>query len=501
MKTTKEMEIRIKAGYRIIGLETRDDKAAEAVLDEVARAHGWSQEWFRHAPCGGNEWGMTDRVGAVAAVLGKWAENTAPAMLVLRDVGEELGHPEVVAWLKECAGRENADGIIVAVGRTVAFRPELDGISCVLEVAFPDAAEIEAAVAAFVEAHGCGLSAEGKRAVAAALKGVPGCTIPRLLGTVFHGTGRLDAGGILREKTAALRRGGLLEPIDTASGGGEAGGMRNLRGYIAHVARLLGHPEEAAACRVAVPKGILIAGMPGCGKSLAAKMAAKQFGLPLLRLDTGRLMGKYNGDSERNLREALAAAEAQAPCVLWIDEIEKAFAGVGKDADNGVATRLFGSFLTWMNERSSPVYAIATANDILGLPPELMRRGRFDELFFVDFPDGAEAAEILRQQLRRRGYALADGEIAALARDAASRGFSGADLEGVVKTGIELAFERWLGARASGGDAGTARMEVAADDFREAFAMAKSTRESMGRKIEELRSRLGEFRLAPASAG
>lgn len=501
MKTAKEFEIRIKAGYRIIGLETRDDKAAESVIDEVAHTHGWNPFWFRHAKDEGGEnpFGMTDRTGALADLLEKWLAEKPAAMLVLRDVGEELGNPEIVAWLKECAEREDSPaGVIAVVGRTVEFRRELDGLSCVLEVAYPEADEIEAAVADFGEANGCDLSGGGIKAIAAALKGVPGCTIPRLLGTVFHREGRLDVHDILQEKTKALRRGGLLEPVDVSSGGGEAGGMPNLRGYLTHVSRILTHPEEARACGVDMPKGVLIAGMPGCGKSLAAKLAARMFSLPLLRLDTGRLMGKYNGDSERNLREALSMAEALAPCVLWIDEIEKAFAGVGKDSDNGVATRLFGGFLTWMNERTTPVYTIATANGIHGLPPELMRRGRFDELFFVDFPDKAEAAEILRQHLRRRGHALPQAEIDALAQEASRRGFSGADLEGAVKTGIELAFERRLANRK--GKYGTHEgMDIGIGDFREAFSMAKSTSESMGPKVKELREKLKEFNLTPAS--
>jgi len=499
-----ELALRLEAGYRLVGVETADDAAAEKAIDAAARRCGWGQIVFRRTERGDNPFGGGDGAGPLVDCLSTWENEGHKAILVLQDAGGELEHPAVEAWIKEIL-RENGgtegETCLLAVGRHVAFGPELGGLSCVVRVPLPGREEIGKMLAAFEKSGGVRVAKDAREAVLHALQGLPGCAIPPLLRLAHARHGKLDARGVLAEKTAALRRDGLLEPVELPEEACEAGGMRELRGYLAHVARIFAHPEEARAFGVDVPKGVLIAGMPGCGKSLAAKAAAKQFGLPLLRLDTGRLMGKYNGDSERNLREALALAEAQAPCVLWIDEIEKAFAGVGKDADNGVATRLFGSFLTWMNERSSPVYAIATANDILGLPPELMRRGRFDELFFVDFPNAEEAAEILRQQLRRRGHALAEKEIAALARDAAARGFSGADLEGVVKTGIELAFERWFAARASGGNAKKARKEVLADDFREAFAMAKSTRESMGRKIEELRARLGEFRLIPASAG
>ncbi len=185
-----------------------------------------------------------------------------------------------------------------------------------------------------------------------------------------------------------------------------------------------------------------------------------------------------------------------APCVLWIDEIEKAFAGVGKDTDNGVATRLFGSFLTWLNERTASVYTMATANDILGLPPELMRRGRFDELFFVDFPSMEECEEILRAQINRRGHFLVDSDIQLLAEETCPRGFSGADLEGLVKIAIELAFERRLEARNETGSC--EYVKVGVSDFREAMQGMKSTKESLGVKLEELRGRLETFRLTPA---
>ncbi len=188
-----------------------------------------------------------------------------------------------------------------------------------------------------------------------------------------------------------------------------------------------------------MPKGLLIAGVPGCGKSLSAKAAASLFEVPLLRLDMGRLMGKYVGESESNMRQAIRLAEAIAPCVLWIDELEKAFAGIGSQNGNEVTTRLFGTFLTWMQEKTSPAFVLATANDITKMPPELLRKGRFDEIFFVDLPNPAERRKIFEVHIKkRRPKDLANIDISKLVN--MTDGYSGADIEGVVRDGIENAF-------------------------------------------------------------
>ena len=501
MKTAEELKIRIKAGYRLIGLETRDDAAAENAVAEVVREKGGEFKRYSHASNDGLAADVLpeDCARKLIGFLSDRTEDPA-SVILLWDVGQELDHPEVIAALKKIVrgtDKNASECVVIVAGRAVAFGPELAELATVMTVELPAATEIGDIVREFAAEKGLKIGDADRQECVSALKGLSGFQIRRLLGMVWARTGTMDSHSIRTEKAASLRKGGLLEPVDVANENCNAGGMRNLRGYIQHVSNILSNRDKAQGFGIDTPKGILIVGMPGCGKSLAVKSAAKQFGMPLLRLDTGRLMGKFNGESERNLREALAMAEAQAPCVLWIDEIEKAFAGVGKDSDNGVATRLFGSFLTWMNERQAAVYTIATANDITGLPPELMRRGRFDELFSVDFPTALESEEILKGQIVRRGHVLADDEVSALAQEAFRRGFSGADLEGVVRTGLELAFERGLEAHnsAQGGE------RASAADFKEAMAIAKSTRESLGPKVEELRNRLDEYRFSPASVG
>jgi SpoVK/Ycf46/Vps4 family AAA+-type ATPase len=183
----------------------------------------------------------------------------------------------------------------------------------------------------------------------------------------------------------------------------------------------------------------MIVGMPGCGKSLTAKATAALFKLPLLRLDVGSLMGKYVGESESNMRRALRLAEAVSPCVLWVDELEKAFVGIGSGGNNSeVATRLFGYFLTWMQDKTGAVFVIATANDISALPPELLRKGRFDEIFSVDFPNPSERENIFAIHLQKRQKNTTACDIQKLAEK--TDGFSGADIEAVVKEAIEVAF-------------------------------------------------------------
>jgi SpoVK/Ycf46/Vps4 family AAA+-type ATPase len=177
--------------------------------------------------------------------------------------------------------------------------------------------------------------------------------------------------------------------------------------------------------RLDPPRGVLLLGVQGCGKSLAAKAAASAFGVPLLKLDVGALYNKFHGESERNLREALSTAEVLSPCVLWIDEIEKGIAV--DDGDSGTSRRILGSLLTWMAERKSLVFLVATANEIDALPPELVRKGRFDEIFFVDLPDNTLRAQIFAIHLSKRGLAAGDFDCAALAQ--ASPGFSGAEIE------------------------------------------------------------------------
>ena len=232
---------------------------------------------------------------------------------------------------------------------------------------------------------------------------------------------------------------GILEMINVKESIDDIGGLENLKEWFAKKAKVIKNINAAGKFGVAMPKGVLIAGVPGCGKSLNAKAAAALFEVPLLRMDMGRLMGKYVGESEGNLRKAIALSEAIAPCVLWIDELEKAFAGINNGGGSEVTTRLFGNFLTWMQEKESPVFVVATANNIMNLPPELMRKGRFDEIFFVGLPNRTERRKIFEIHInKRRKNDMQYVDINKLVD--LTEGYSGADIEGVVKDAIEDVF-------------------------------------------------------------
>ena len=500
MKINEELKHYVKAGCRLIGIESRDDLAAESAIASLGQELGMPIVRYDHDPKGeGGPFGQ-DRAERLRAFIAQKDDSDSGEnrIVALWDVGQTLMNPEVVAAIKKRLLHDSDGSVFFVVGRIVEFCPELETYAVSVTVEMPDLEEISGAVREFADGKHLTLKPTELEAAVHALKGIERSAIPRMLGIVYERTGAVEAKNLMNEKAMSLKKGGHLELVDVSSEENVAGGMDELYGYLTHVSHIFGNQEMAREMGVDIPKGINIIGMPGCGKSLAAKAAARMFGIPLLRLDTGKLMGKYNGESERNLREALATAEALAPAVLWIDELEKAFAGVGKDSDNGVATRLFGSFLTWLNERREPVYTIATANDIDGLPPELLRRGRFDQLFFVDFPSECECAEILRMQIGRRGHSLSEEDVNYIAGEMYRRGFSGADVEGVVKTAIEFAFERHL-EKKPGKNGSRRSTTVEVDDFREAMAQAKSTRESLGKKVDELRAKLEEYNLTPAS--
>lgn len=270
----------------------------------------------------------------------------------------------------------------------------------------------------------------------------------------------------LEEKKSIVKKSGIIEVVDSNISFDQVGGLQTLQKDLKQKATLFRHLNEISKVKLPLPKGVLIIGMPGCGKSLIAKSIANEFGVSLLRLDINRLMGQYVGQSEANLRRALSTAEAAHPCVLWIDEIEKAFAGAsgGGDSSNDIVMRLMGHFLTWMQERKTAVYIVATANDVMR--PEFMRKGRFDEVYFVDFPTLPERIDILNKKIEhyqqdtyQQGiFNLEDidtkvrEELAKLMasdnesneKSSYSKGFSGSEIESVVNSVMEQKFTQYL---------------------------------------------------------
>lgn len=366
------------------------------------------------------------------------------SLLVLKDVQPYLEEPKVVSTLKyisEKIGAGDIETSIIIVSAVRKIPKELEPYVVILEVDYLNTEEIREIISEFIEANEVDMIREELLdEMAIAFKGLSQFEIENILALAYADDGELtrkDLALIFEQKQQMIMKSGILEMIPLKESLEDIGGLDNLKKWLTKKAKVLKNIEKAQQFGVDVPKGVLIAGVPGCGKSLNAKAAAKLFEIPLLRLDMGRLMGKYVGESEANMRKAIALAEAIAPCVLWVDELEKAFAGIGGTGGGAdITTRLFGNFLTWMQEKKSAAFVVATANDITKLPPELLRKGRFDEIFYVGLPNDNERKKIFEIHIsKRRKQDLADINLDLLISK--TKGYSGADIEGVVKESIE----------------------------------------------------------------
>jgi SpoVK/Ycf46/Vps4 family AAA+-type ATPase len=263
------------------------------------------------------------------------------------------------------------------------------------------------------------------------LGGLPQHDVERLARQAIFNDGALtqdDIKPLLAAKYQLLNRGGTLSFEPDTARFADVGGLKNLRRWIQQRKAAF----DGSAPGLDAPKGVLLLGVQGCGKSLAARAAAGVLGVPLVRLDFGALYSKWHGESEKNLRESLKSAEALAPCVLWLDEIEKALST--GEGDSGTSRRVLGAFLTWLAEQRARVFIVATANDITALPPELVRKGRFDEIFFVDLPSPAARGEIFAIHCKKRGITLGDSDLQALATRC--EGFSGAEIEQAIVSAL-----------------------------------------------------------------
>lgn len=367
-------------------------------------------------------------------------------ILVIKDMHTLLDNMDVVSVLKDLSTKisKGLESTIIMVSSIVNIPKELEKFITIIEMDYLDTDEIKNVIINFIEENE--LPEIGQvllEEMALNFKGLSQFEIENLIALAYATDGeftRKDLKLIFEQKQQMIKKSGILEMIPLKESIEDIGGLENLKEWIKKKAKVFKNINKALEFGVDMPKGVLIAGVPGCGKSLNAKAVANLFEVPLLRLDMGRLMGKYVGESEANMRKAIALAEAISPCVLWVDELEKAFAGIGGQGGGAeVTTRLFGNFLTWMQEKDSPTFVVATANDITNLPPELLRKGRFDEIFYVGLPNEEERKKIFEIHLRKRRKSdLESIDISSLVNK--TNGYSGADIEGVVKESIESVF-------------------------------------------------------------
>ena len=381
--------------------------------------------------------GMIHGTSNPLILLRHLATLTVEGIFHLKDLQAHLTDPSTARAFKEAAQTFSRNrSIIVMSGAGLSLPGDLAALAVPLRLHLPEHDELKQMLHRVI--HGLrgkhrvdvSLGPDGIEQVLQALAGLTLNQARQALAWAILSDGRLsteDVPLLVKRKGEAIQDGGLLEFYPPDENAFELGGFARLKAWLDRAR--VGFGPEAKSLGLNPPRGVMIVGVQGCGKSLAAKVIARLWHQPLLKLDAARLYDKYIGESEKNLRKALDVAEAIAPSVLWIDEIEKGFAS-GGDADGGVSRRMLGSFLTWMQERQGSVFVVATANDLGSLPPELLRKGRFDEIFFVDLPDAAERESIVRIHLQLRKQDPAAFDLRALA--AASEGFSGAEIEQAV---------------------------------------------------------------------
>jgi AAA+ superfamily predicted ATPase len=367
-----------------------------------------------------------------------------PGIYALLDFHHYLQDPVIIRLIKDiCMRYGDVARQLVLISHKVDLPRELESFTARFDMALPTDDEREVIVKRVAaeyrnENQGARVQVDPKayRMLIRNLAGLTDRDTEQLARNAIYHDGAIsksDLPKVMQAKYELLNRGGILQyEYDTAAFG-NVGGLENLKRWLN--LRKPAFLSDREVTHLDVPKGILLIGVQGCGKSLAAKATAGIFNLPLLRLDFATLYNKYHGETEKNLREALKTADIMAPCVLWIDEIEKGLAGRG--GETGTSQRVLGSFLTWMAEKGSGVFVVATANDISMLPPELVRKGRFDEIFFVDLPQRHIREKILAIHLSARGKDTAGIDIPAVA--AAAEGFSGAEIEQAIVSALYVA--------------------------------------------------------------
>ena len=425
------------AGSALLVLVTTEEERALALCR--AAAEGFEARVLVWSSRRGLEPDATSARDPLAA-LDAIARSPAPTLAVLLDFHVALRDPAVVRAVRDLLPRLAAEGRCLAV---VMPRLELpDGLAAdatVLRLPLPDQAELDAVLRAVVAHHGLAEPAqEGRHRALIAARGLGEGPARRAFARALRADPALGPAAmavLLEEKEQLLSRDVGLELVHGESAIEDLGGLQSLKAWLDERAQAF--RPDAARFGLPPPRGILMVGVQGCGKSLAAKAAAARLGMPLLRLDLPRVLGREG--AEESLAQALEAAEAMAPAALWVDEIEKGFAGSAPgQGGEARAARLLGAFSTWLQERRGSVFVVATANDVTRLPPELLRRGRFDELFFVDLPDFEARCEILGLHLDRRGRTAIGLDVPAVAELCAD--FSGAELEQVVVGGLHRAF-------------------------------------------------------------
>lgn len=435
----RELEVLTQAQYPLIYLVTPEEERAETAIAQVARQEPERKVFIWTVTHGIVEYGqprmLTQHNTQSPQPAIKWVmEQKDAGLYIFKDLHEFLDSTEVKRWLRDAiASFRNTYKTIILMSPIQNIPVELEKDVAIVDFALPDMAILEGVLDRQLEKlprHNRCTPDEREKLVKATL-GLTVDEAEKVYRRARVVSGRLTESEVeivLSEKKQLIRRNGILEYIEEDETIDSVGGLEELKRWLRN--RTDAFTERAREYGLPQPKGMLILGVPGCGKSLIAKTTSRLWGLPLLRLDMGRVYdGSLVGKSEANLRSALKTAESISPAILFVDELDKAFGGASgsSDSDGGTSSRIFGSFLTWMQEKTSPVFVMATANRVDRLPGEFLRKGRFDEIFFVDLPTRQERVEIFRIHLSKRRKEIDRFDFEQLA--SASDGFSGAEIE------------------------------------------------------------------------
>jgi MoxR-like ATPase len=446
-----DLELLIRAHYALIVLETVEPERAEELVRQAAtdlslHYYYWTRsKGVRRGNSDGDPY-FEDTQEPVKAL--KYAEQDSAGVYLFRDLSPYLEDPVVISHLLDVVTMFAARrGALVIVGSNVRLPDTLRPHATFFRLPAPTYDDYRIVVERMIREHSARmkvtveLTPQDRTRLIQNLMGLTLGEAERIVTRQIVEDGFLrvkDIEGVIAAKRQAIQQDGLLEYSPPEHGLSQVAGLAGLKSWLTKRRAVVTDAQRAVDFGLRFPKGILLLGVPGCGKSMCAKAVACEWGLPLLKLDPANLYDKYIGDSEKNFKRALQTAERMAPVILWIDELEKAFAQGGDDTDGGVSRRVFGSFLAWLQDRRGDVFVVATSNDVSRLPPEFIRKGRFDEVFFVDLPTPSVRASIFDIHLGRRKQQAKQFDLAKLAE--ASEGFSGAEIEESVVAGLFAAF-------------------------------------------------------------
>ena len=448
-----DLDTLIRARYPLVYLVSWEEQRLDGILQDLAARHGkvlfaWSVTRGLRRIGGARAMPPLDPGKSPVEMLATIGKLGEPALVVLKDFHPYLSEAPVVRALRELAqDLKSTYTTVILLSPVLQIPVELEKDVSVLDVPLPTFRDLYQLLKEIVAVVRQGrkasvdLSRDQAEAIIKAAQGLTLSEAENAFAKAIANDGVLDADDVklvLDEKRQVIRKSGLLEFVGVEENLGTVGGLETLKQWLSDRAAAFGEPARKFG--IPAPKGLLLLGVQGCGKSLTAKCIANQWSLPLLRLDMGRIFSTFIGSSEENLRRAIRVAESVAPAVLWVDEIEKGLAGSASSGivDGGVTARVFGAFLTWLQEKTAPVFVVATANKIEALPPELLRKGRFDEIFFIDLPAMAERREIWAIHLQRRKRDPASFDLGDLAQ--MSEGYSGAEIEQAVISALHFAF-------------------------------------------------------------